>query len=149
MFMIAAALLFSAVPASAKATDFLLNDLNGKPISSNIYKGKAVLLAFFRTECPACQDEMPQIEPLYKKYRSKKFDIVGISVREDADVVKAFARDKKLSFTVVLDDEGGLASAYQVRFIPRLILLDKSGKIKFTSYSIPAQDLEKEIKKLL
>ncbi len=149
LFFFATAYALSSFQAAYKPTDFLLNDLTGKPISSAIYKGKAVLMVFFRAECPGCQQELPQIEQLYEKYRSKKFDVLGVNVREDADVVRAFARDNKLSFTVILDDAGGLASAYQIKFIPRIVILDRSGKIRFSSYGIPMKDIEKEIKKVL
>jgi peroxiredoxin len=149
LILFATAYSFSCFPAANKPIDFLLNDVTGKPISSNLYKGKAVMMVFFRTECPGCQQELPQIEQLYQKLRSKKFDVLAISIKEDADTVRSFVRDNKLSYTVILDDAGGLASAYQVRYIPRIVLLDRTGKIRFTSYGIPMKDLEKEVKKVL
>ncbi len=138
---------FSSAPKTEKAADFSLKDLSGKLVSLNTYKGKTVLLAFFQTTCPACQDELPQLEPLYQKYRSKSFDVIAVSIRESSDAVRLFAGKNKLSFTVLLDDEGAAARAYNVRFIPRIFILDRSGNIAFSSYSIPAGDLEKEIKK--
>jgi peroxiredoxin len=149
LFFSVTAFALSGVPATSKSTDFVLNDLRGKPVSFNSYKGKALLLVFFRTECPACQQELPQLEPLYKKYRSKNFDVLAVSIKEDAYIVRSFARENKLSFTVLLDDDGALAAAYKVRFIPRLFVVDRSGNIKFSSYAVPVEDIEKEIKKIL
>jgi peroxiredoxin len=149
LILFAAAYSFNCFSLPNKSTDFLLNDLTGKPVSSTVYKGKTVLMVFFRAECPGCQQELPQIEQIYEKYRSKKFDVLGVNVNEDANVVRSFAKDNKLSFTVILDDAGALAAAYQIKFIPRIVLLDRSGKIRFSSYGIPMKDLEKEIKKVL
>jgi peroxiredoxin len=143
----AAAFALSPAPKAEKAADFSLRDMSGRQVSLNAYKGKAVLLAFFQTTCPACQDELPQLEPLYQKYRSKNFDIIAVSIRESADTVRLFARKNKLSFTVLLDYNAEASRAYKVRYIPRIFIVDRSGNITFSSYSIPAADLEKEIKK--
>lgn len=147
LFISTAAFAFSSAPKAEKAADFSLKDLSGKQVSLSSYKGKALLLAFFQTTCPACQDELPQLERLYQKYRSKNFDVIAVSIRESADTVRLFVRKNKLSFTVLLDENVEVSRAYKVRFIPSIFILDRSGHITFSSYSVPAADLEKEIKK--
>lgn len=134
---------------SEKKIDFTLNDLSEKPISLSSYQGKVVLLAFFRTGCPACQDEMPYLEQLYRKYKAKGFEILGINITDRLQDVKLFEKEYKLSFTIVLDKKGDIATQYGVRYIPRLYLIDRSGKIKFSAYYTPIDALEKEIKKVL
>ncbi|MFH1710100.1 MAG: TlpA disulfide reductase family protein, partial [bacterium] len=106
LFVSAAAFAFSPAPTTDKTAQFSLKDISGKTVSLNSYKGKAVLLAFFQTTCPSCRDEMPQLEAVYQKYRSKNFDVLAVSIRESANVVRIFARENKLSFTVLLDEKG-------------------------------------------
>jgi peroxiredoxin len=141
----AAASAFSNVPTPNKSKEFALKDMSGNAVSLNSYKGKVVLLAFFQTECPPCQEEIPQLEPIYQKYRSKNFDVIAVSMKENANIVRLFAGKNNLSFHVLLDEEGSVAAAYNVRFIPRIFILDRTGKIVFNSYYISAEDLEKEI----
>jgi peroxiredoxin len=149
LFLSAAAFALSKVPVPDKASVFTLKDLSGQTVSLNSYMGKVVLLVFFQTWCPVCQDEMPQLESIYKKYRSKDFDVLAIDMRESAEIVRLFASENKLSFKILLDEKGSVSAAYKVRFIPRIFILDRSGAIKFDSYYIQADDLERELKKSL
>ena len=149
LFVSAAAFGFSSAPNTNKAMDFTLKDLSGNSIPLNSYKGKVVLLAFFDTDCPACQDEIPQLEPIYQKYKGKNFDVLAINLRENADVVRLFAGKNKISFPVLLDEKGSVGAAYKIRFIPRIFILDRAGEIKFRSYYLPAEDIESEVKKAL
>jgi peroxiredoxin len=151
VFLIALILLsgFSSVPAPEKTRNFTLKDLSGNTVSLDSYKGRVVLLVFFKTGCPACQDLIPQLEPIYQKYRSKKFDVILIDVRENANIVRLFARENKLSFTILLDEKGEVMADYKVRYYPGIFIFGRSGEIEFGSYYIPAEELEIEIKKAL
>ena len=149
LFISAAAFALSKVPAPNKSGDFTLKDLSGQTVPLHSYNGKVVLLVFFQVGCPVCQDEMPQIESIYKKYRSKDFDILAIDLRESAEMVRLFASENKLSYEILLDEKGSAGAAYKVKFIPRIYILDRSGAIKFDSYYVQADDLEREVKKAL
>ena len=71
------------VPQSTTLPGFTLQDISGNTVNYDSYKNNnAVLVAFFTTWCPWCQDEMPLLETLYKKYKSKGLEIVGIGIQE-------------------------------------------------------------------
>jgi len=136
-------------PPNSTTDNFLLNDLSGKPISLDSYKGHVVLVAFFTTWCPSCQDEMPQLEQLYNKYRSREFSVLGVNIKGTKEEVKSFMDGYKLTFPVVLDDDGSVSMQYKVRYIPRLFLFDKSGKVIFNAQYLPYELIEKEVAKAL
>jgi peroxiredoxin len=140
---------FSSAPAPEKTQNFTLNDFSGNPVLLDSFKGKVVLLAFFATWCPSCQDEIPQLEAIYRKYKAKNFEVVGVNLRESRNSVKLFANENKLSFTVLLDEKGEVGSLYKVKYIPKIFILDRNGEIKFTSHYLPAAEIEKEINKIL
>jgi peroxiredoxin len=142
-----AAFAFSSAPGSNKAPDFKLRDLAGKDVSLKSFQGKTVVLEFFQTTCPACREEMPQLNSVYKKLRSKELEILGISIREYAHYVSSFVDENKIVFPVLLDERGDTANAYKVRFIPSIFIVDKTGKIVFRSHYLSAGDMEREIKK--
>jgi peroxiredoxin len=151
IFLIALILLFGfgCAPAPGKTKTLILNDLSGKPVSLDSLKGKVVLLVFFATWCPSCQDEIPQVETIYRKYRSKNFEAVGINLREDRGSVQIFAKKNKISFTILLDQKGDAGALYKVKFIPNIFILNRSGQIKYSSLYLPAEDIEREVKKAL
>ena len=149
LFISAAAFAFSSAPAPEKIKDFTLNDLSGNPVPLDSFNGKVVLLAFFTTWCPSCQDEIPQLEAIYRKYKANNFEVVGVNLRESRNSVKVFANENKLSFTVLLDEKGEVGTIYKVKYIPRIFILDRFGQIKYSSHYMPAADIEKEVKKAL
>ncbi len=141
------ALAMSTPPNSAASGNFTLNDLSGSPVSLDSYKGRVVLVAFFTTWCPSCQDEMPQLQTLYEKYRSRGFDVLGVNIKGSLDDVKSFIAAYKIGFPVVLDDDGAVSQQYKVRYIPRIFIFDKSGKMLFQAQYLPMDMLEKEVVK--
>jgi thiol-disulfide isomerase/thioredoxin len=151
IFLIALILLsgFSSAPAPEKIGNFILNDLSGNPVPLDSYNGKVILLVFFATWCPPCQDELPQLEAIYRKYKAKNFEVVGVNLRESRNSVKVFASENKLSFTILLDEKGEVGSLYKVKYIPRIFIRDRNGEVKFTSHYLPAAEIEKEINKIL
>lgn len=140
---------FAGAPGDGSAKDFSLKDLGGRQISLDSFKGHVVVLAFFTTWCPSCQDEMPQLATLHNKYQSREFEVVGINIKESKESVALFAKEKKLPFTILLDEKGDVASKYQVRYIPRIFILDKSGKVVFKAQYMPLEQIEKELIKVL
>jgi cytochrome c biogenesis protein CcmG/thiol:disulfide interchange protein DsbE len=140
----------AAPEARAAAADFQLTDLNGKPLSLSSLKGKVVLLDFWATWCPPCRMELPHFKELYAAYKGKGLEMVGLSVGEQADTVKSFAKENNLTYAIALSAPK-IEQAYGgIRGIPTTFLIDKQGRIakKYVGYQEKAV-FEQEIKKLL
>lgn len=117
-----------------KFVDIKAKDPNGKDIALSDYagKGKYVLVDFWASWCGPCRKEMPEVVKLYQKYKSKGFEIVGISLDRDEkswqDGIKALNITwPQISDLKFWNSEG--AKAYAVRSIPHTVLLDKDGTI--------------------
>jgi cytochrome c biogenesis protein CcmG/thiol:disulfide interchange protein DsbE len=135
---------------SAAASDFKLQDLNGKIVKLSDFKGKAVLVDFWATWCPPCRESIPGIEKLYKTYGGKGLVVLGISLDEgDWDSVKAFAAERGITYPVLKGTEA-VASQFQVRTIPMLVIINKEGKIvkRYLGFG-DDYELDKDIKAVL
>ncbi|MDX9827134.1 MAG: TlpA disulfide reductase family protein [Spirochaetia bacterium] len=108
--------------------DFRVTDLTGAQKSRSSLKGKAVLLNFWATWCPPCKEEIPSIDALSKAMKGKSFEVFAVSLGEDAETVKRFITDQKISFPVYLDPRNTLAASYASQGIPTTYILDKDGR---------------------
>jgi thiol-disulfide isomerase/thioredoxin len=110
-----------------KAQNFALKDLNGNELHLRDHRGKIIFLNFWATWCLACLAEMPSMEKLYSKFKNKDFIILAIDMQEDSETVRKFKEKFKLSFPILLDAEGAVASYYAVNAIPTTYLIDRAG----------------------
>jgi len=148
--IMAAALLFGCTArneTSAGASDFKLQDLNGKTVKLSDFKGKPVLLDFWATWCPPCRASIPGIESLHKKYSGKGLVVLSISLDDgDWDSVKSFSAEAGITYPVLKGTED-VSSQFQVRTIPLVIIIDKEGKIVKRYLGFGDDDaLEKDVK---
>ena len=56
--------------------------------------------------------------------------ILAVDIGETRDKVRAFAKDRGLTFTILLDEETTAARTYQVRGIPSSFFIDRDGVIQ-------------------
>ena len=127
-----------------QAPDFTLSNLKGEKVQlSKLTSEKPVMLVFWATWCPTCNEEIPilnQWVPLYPGLQ-----IVGINVQESPERVRMFTEKKKFQYPVLLDEEGGVAEQYGLVGIPASVLIAKGGKIIYYGFSLP-QNVDQLIK---
>jgi cytochrome c biogenesis protein CcmG/thiol:disulfide interchange protein DsbE len=136
---------------SGLAPDFTLKDLDGKPFSFSSTRGKVVILDFWATWCPPCTAEIPHFVELYKEYRERGLEIVGVALdRGGASTVKPFAERNGMNYTVVIGDQRITADYGGIRGIPTTFVVDRQGRIaqKFVGYR-EKEVFEEAIKSLL
>lgn len=110
------------------------NNLKGETVSLSDYaeKGKVVLIDFWASWCGPCIKEMPTVIEAYKNYKSKGFEIVGISLDQDGAAWEKATKDLGITWPQMSDLKGWqseLSAPYAVRSIPHTVLLDKDGNI--------------------
>jgi cytochrome c biogenesis protein CcmG/thiol:disulfide interchange protein DsbE len=116
----------------AAAPDFELKlvDANGKSMKLSDLKGKAVLLNFWATWCEPCKIEMPWFVDLQKQYGPQGFQIVGVSMDDDAEkTVSDFAKKMSVNYPILVGTEK-VADLYGgVEGLPTSFFIDRSGKV--------------------
>ncbi|RKD91717.1 TlpA disulfide reductase family protein [Mangrovibacterium diazotrophicum] len=111
--------------------DIVLPNPDGKEIALSSLRGKYVLLQFWSAMDRGSRIANPVLVELYKKYKSKGFEIYQVSVDENRyEWLDAIDKDK-LTWTNVGDMKGSnqAVSNYNVTNIPLNYLLDKDGVI--------------------
>lgn len=133
----------------AMAPDIVLNDPFGKNISLSALRGKVVLVDFWASWCKPCRDENPNVVKLYNKYKSKGFDVLGVSLDDNRSAwIDAINQDKLLwnHGSDLLKWNSTVVKLYSIDGIPFTVLVDKDGKI--IGKSLRGKQLESKLVEL-
>jgi len=117
--------------AGGPAPSFTLAALSGQQAALSQYKGQVVMVNFWATWCGPCQQEMPLLDQMYKKYKPAGFTLIGVNVDKEAPAVKDLMARKPVSFPVLLDPANQVSKAYHVDEMPSSVLIDRKGEIRY------------------
>ncbi|MDL2215390.1 TlpA family protein disulfide reductase, partial [Dysgonomonas sp. OttesenSCG-928-M03] len=125
---------------------------DGKNISLSDYigKNKVVLIDFWASWCGPCRQEMPNVVDAYNKFKSKGFEIVGISLDETKGDWEKGIKDLKITWPQMSDLKGWkseLSGAYHVSSIPFTLLVDENGKV--IAENLRGKELHNKLQELL
>lgn len=125
----------------ARAYVFSSSELRGEPLNLSDYKGRYVLLDFWASWCVPCRKGNPHLLTLYKKYKDKGFEIIGIS-DDDSNLEawrKAVEKDEIGVWKHVLrglkydgknfDRTNDISDRYGIHTLPTKILINPDGMI--------------------
>ena len=113
--------------------------IDGTMVDVNAYKGKVVLIDFWGSWCVPCRISHPALKELYEQYKSKGFEIIGISneiansnrdkKKQDIAWRKAVKEDG-LSWPQILYDPAikDIVKEYDINGYPTKFLVDQNGK---------------------
>ncbi len=128
--------------------------LDGTPFDSASLGNKVVLIDFWTTRSPGSLAEFANIERYYQMYRDKGFEVVGVNLNENLDVVKQFLGPQQLAWPTVIgpsDDTRGFlhptAVKYGIDYIPFNILVGVDGNV--IGVHLRGPKLKEELAKLL
>jgi len=122
------------IKKGADSPKFNYPDTNGKNVSLDDLKGKYVYVDVWATWCAPCKREIPLLKKLVEEYKGKDIVFVSMSIDKMADKEKwlKMVKDEKLQGVQIMADKdwkSDFVRAYNIRGIPRFILIDKEGKI--------------------
>ena len=124
--------------------DFSATDLDANPISLQDYRGKVVLLDFWGVWCGFCINEMPNLKRVYATYKDQGFDIIGVSLDDEASVLRDYIKENDLQWRQIYSGErwkdDPLAQQYNITGVPAQWLIDRDGKL--ITHKARGEDLE-------
>ena len=113
------------------APNFELKTPQGETIRLSDMRGQAVLVNLWAIWCPPCRAEMQTIETVYNEYKDQDFTVLGVNMtyQDERLEIMPFVNEQKLTFPILLDETGGMASAYQLKSLPSSFFIDRAGVI--------------------
>jgi peroxiredoxin len=134
-----------------KAPEIALPNASGNILKLSDLKGKVVLLDFWASWCRPCRQGNRELQSLYKKYKSKGFEIYGVSIDEREGAWLNAVKQDKIEWLQVIDTKAARGSqmmyTWMIQYIPAAFLIDREGKL--VAIHPEKDELEKLLKKLL
>jgi len=135
---------------SFPAPDIQLQDISGKPVSLDVYRGQVVLVNNWATWCPPCRQEMPILDAYFRDHQDQEFMIVAIEAGDPPDLVEDFATRYGLSFPVWIDQDSSALNSFRNNYLPSSYLIDRTGQVVMVwSGAVTYSSLEENITPIL
>jgi thiol-disulfide isomerase/thioredoxin len=124
---------------------FAFPDLEGRVVTERDprFRDKVVVVDVFGTWCPTCHDAAPELVRLYRKYRGRGLEMVGLAYEVSGDTavdrrqVRRYREKFGIPFTLLLagisDTEAAAATLPQLQgftSFPTTIFLGRDGRVR-------------------
>lgn len=136
------------IPVGQTPPAATIEDLDGRPVELSRWLGKKpVLIEFWATWCPVCEELLPRMDAAQKKYGDRvEFLVVAVAVNQSKNGVRRHLTRHPMPFTFLWDVNGNATRAFQAPATSYVVVLDASGKVVYTGIGAD-QDLEAALAK--
>jgi peroxiredoxin len=141
--------------SGSKTFDFAFPDLAGTMVTSHDpkFRNKVLVVALAGSWCPNCHDEAAFLEPLYREYRDRGFEVVSLQFEHFGDFDRAAAATQRfrdhygIEYTTLIagisdkdDAAKKLPMLERVYAFPTTLFVDRRGQVRkiHTGFSGPA-----------
>jgi len=126
-----------------------LVDLEGRPVTAEMMKGKVVILDFWATWCVPCMQEMPYFHKVFEKYRNNKdvmFMVVNSGSNNTIEDAKKWAiQNPQYQFQIYFNNDKNIGEKVGFTVIPTIAVLDQQGKMQFRTIGFEGEVLQKKL----
>ncbi|MBM3943168.1 MAG: TlpA family protein disulfide reductase [SAR202 cluster bacterium] len=112
------------------AEEFILPLLDGSSISLAELRGNVVVLDFWASWCPPCQEEAPALAKVYREYAGREVQFVGVDIWDRPEDAQKFTEKYGVTYPSGVDDRGRIAINYGVKGIPEKFFIDRGGVLR-------------------
>lgn len=114
--------------------DLCLESLTGETVCLRELRGRAVILSFWVTWCPSCQQDLPTKDRFYRSlppHAPLVIYSINVTGREaDPAQVAPFVRQHGLALPVLVDNGRTAYDAFGLTSVPSTVLIDPQGNIR-------------------
>lgn len=138
--LLAALLLVSGCGDAPKATvtvsegsvipSVTLTGLDGSSLNLDSLRGKLVVLHVWATWCAPCRVELPGLDRFSKSLDPDRFVVLGLSIDEDANLVREFNLKYGIDFARHIDVDNTIAKpVFGIIATPETFIISPDGKL--------------------
>jgi thiol-disulfide isomerase/thioredoxin len=142
-------------PSGSEATlpDFNIPTIDGRTIRFSDYRGKVLVVDFWATWCPPCQQETPALVKIANQFGPRGVEVLGLHIddrgRSSQESIRAFVKQFGISYTVGLasDDMFIAYLGSEDDTIPQTLVFGRDGRLvaHLISYNPSSSELERAV----
>ena len=130
--------------------DLTFKDMNGAEVRLADYRGKVILVNVWATWCGPCELEIPELVEAYAKYKDDGVVILGVSLDDSAETLRAYAPKKQMTYPLLLWEDAFEDAYGPIVGVPITFFIGRDGTISSRHFGpVTKEGLDKEIKALL
>jgi peroxiredoxin len=114
--------------AGKKAEDFPVT-IHGKQAHLSDFRGKLVVLIFWASYCGSCVEELPDLDRLQERIRSRGGVVLGVSVDNNCSNYEDFLKTYPVRFQTACEPTKKVSLDYGTVDIPETYVIDRQGHI--------------------
>ena len=134
-----------------RAPEMVFRDVDGNEGSLGAWRGQVVLVEVWEIECPWCIEQFHELANLSANYSSRGLQLLSIDVVywETDAMVKAVAAQHGATWPFAVDGDN-VQSRYSVWRVPTLLLIDRQGVVRWTTFGYSScATLAQEVERLI
>ncbi|MCY4062254.1 MAG: TlpA disulfide reductase family protein [Chloroflexi bacterium] len=125
--------LIQAPEVDSQAPSFTLPTASARALALEQARGAITIINFWATWCQPCRREMRDLQALYDSHPGR-LRILAVNLGESLQAARDWAIQLGLTYDILLDWQGTVASRYQVRGLPTTFMLDPDHIIRRVYY---------------
>ena len=114
-----------------QAAPFTVTLFDGKKLSLDDLRGKAVFLNFWASWCPPCRAEARDLEAAWQRVKNSDVVFLGVDIQDTEEDARAYLREFDVTYPNGRDLTGKVAVDYGVWGIPETFFIDPQGRITY------------------
>ncbi len=132
----------TALAPGARAPEFTLEGIDGRPRSLRHEGDRPTLLVFFKDSCPTCMIALPFLQRLFLRLEGAPLSFWGIS-QDGVAETRAFGEQCGITFPLLPDGPGyPVSDAYGLTNVPTLFVVEPGGAVSRSSVGFSRAELE-------
>ena len=130
---------YQAPEISSQAPSFTLPTVSSRVFALEQARGALTIINFWATWCQPCRREMRDLQALYDSYPGP-LRILGVNLGESLQAARDWVLEHELTYDVLLDKQGAVATRYQVRGLPTTFVLDTDHVVRRVYYGAASHE---------
>lgn len=105
---------------------------SGESLANTDLKGRVSVLVFFRTACPDCREELPQIQRLYDAFRNDtRVGIYCFSWKDHQEEVEQYWQTEGFNLPYAAECEDAVYERFACRVVPTVFISDEKQLVRY------------------